>query len=126
MVRRHTTSISLRKPVRARSAPAKTPDPGTGRSGTRTIVSVAAAPGGIGGTGSLAFHDDGRARIVAAVKPVAVQAELRRSRAPQPGDVWGGCNAARAAGTAPIYAGEPGYRPKMDGDSDGIACEPIR
>lgn len=34
------------------------------------------------------------------------------------------CNAARAAGAAPIYAGEPGYREGMDGDSDGIACEP--
>jgi hypothetical protein len=23
-------------------------------------------------------------------------------------------------------AGEPGYRPEMDGDGDGIACEPWR
>lgn len=36
------------------------------------------------------------------------------------------CNAARAAGAAPIYAGQPGYRSEMDGDSDGIACEPYR
>jgi hypothetical protein len=36
------------------------------------------------------------------------------------------CNAARAAGAAPIYEGQPGYRPEMDGDSDGIACEPPR
>lgn len=35
-----------------------------------------------------------------------------------------GCNAARAAGVAPIYRGQPGYRPEMDGDNDGIACEP--
>lgn len=33
------------------------------------------------------------------------------------------CAAARAAGAAPLYLGEPGYRPKMDGDGDGIACE---
>lgn len=33
------------------------------------------------------------------------------------------CAAARAAGAAPIYAGEPGYREGMDGDDDGIACE---
>ncbi|MCC2978485.1 excalibur calcium-binding domain-containing protein [Sphingomonas sp. PL-96] len=38
---------------------------------------------------------------------------------------YSGCNAARAAGAAPIYRGTPGYRPEMDGDSDGIACEPI-
>lgn len=37
-----------------------------------------------------------------------------------------GCNEVRAAGKAPIRAGEPGYREDMDGDGDGIACEPIR
>lgn len=36
------------------------------------------------------------------------------------------CDAARAAGVAPIYAGSPGYRDTLDGDSDGIACEPYR
>ncbi|MBO9623946.1 MAG: excalibur calcium-binding domain-containing protein [Sphingomonas sp.] len=34
------------------------------------------------------------------------------------------CDAARAAGAAPIERGEPGYREEMDGDSDGTACEP--
>lgn len=33
------------------------------------------------------------------------------------------CRAARAAGAAPLRIGEPGYRPGLDGDSDGIACE---
>jgi len=37
-----------------------------------------------------------------------------------------GCNEARAAGAAPIYQGQPGYRPEMDGDGDGIACETHR
>jgi hypothetical protein len=37
---------------------------------------------------------------------------------------YGGCDAARAAGAAPIYRGSPGYREGMDGDGDGIACEP--
>lgn len=36
------------------------------------------------------------------------------------------CAEARADGAAPIYRGQPGYRPEMDGDSDGIACEPYR
>ncbi|MFC3988103.1 excalibur calcium-binding domain-containing protein [Actinoplanes siamensis] len=30
---------------------------------------------------------------------------------------------SRAAGAAPIYAGEPGYRKALDRDSDGVACE---
>ncbi|MFB9995233.1 excalibur calcium-binding domain-containing protein [Deinococcus oregonensis] len=33
------------------------------------------------------------------------------------------CAAARAAGAAPLRRGQPGYRPEMDGDSDGVACE---
>lgn len=33
------------------------------------------------------------------------------------------CDAARAAGAAPIYAGQPGYRGALDRDKDGIACE---
>lgn len=37
-----------------------------------------------------------------------------------------GCNAVRAAGKAPLHSGDPGYRVEMDGDGDGIACEPHR
>ena len=33
------------------------------------------------------------------------------------------CTAARAAGAAPIYAGQPGYSSKLDRDGDGVACE---
>ncbi|APG93506.1 excalibur calcium-binding domain-containing protein [Sinorhizobium americanum] len=33
------------------------------------------------------------------------------------------CSDARAAGAAPIYAGEPGYSRKLDRDGDGVACE---
>ncbi|GAB7387423.1 hypothetical protein BSNK01_12590 [Bacillaceae bacterium] len=33
------------------------------------------------------------------------------------------CSEARAAGAAPIYEGEPGYRLKLDRDRDGVACE---
>jgi hypothetical protein len=33
------------------------------------------------------------------------------------------CAAVRAAGAAPLRRGEPGYRDKLDGDRDGVACE---
>ena len=36
------------------------------------------------------------------------------------------CDAARAAGAAPIHAGSPGYREPLDADLDGVACEPYR
>ena len=40
------------------------------------------------------------------------------------GDVYfANCTAARAAGAAPIYVGQPGYRSALDGDKDGVACE---
>jgi len=39
---------------------------------------------------------------------------------------YAGCNEVRALGKAPLYAGQPGYREGMDGDDDGIACEPHR
>ncbi|AXE85971.1 Excalibur calcium-binding domain protein [Streptomyces sp. Go-475] len=34
------------------------------------------------------------------------------------------CDAARAAGDAPLFTGEPGYAPHLDRDGDGEACEP--
>ncbi|MGX1792718.1 GmrSD restriction endonuclease domain-containing protein [Microbacterium sp. NPDC055312] len=33
------------------------------------------------------------------------------------------CTAVRAAGAAPIRAGDPGYTRKLDRDGDGVACE---
>jgi hypothetical protein len=36
---------------------------------------------------------------------------------------YANCEEARAAGAAPITAGQPGYRPELDRDSDGVACE---
>lgn len=57
------------------------------------------------------------------------QALLAAQQAPSYSDSTGGyafyknCSAARAAGAAPIYRGQPGYRDKLDRDGDGIACE---
>lgn len=39
---------------------------------------------------------------------------------------YAGCNEVRSAGKAPLYREQPGYRSDMDGDDDGIACEPHR
>ena len=33
------------------------------------------------------------------------------------------CTAARAAGAAPVRAGDPGYAPHLDRDRDGVGCE---
>lgn len=34
------------------------------------------------------------------------------------------CKEAWERGIAPIYRGDPNYTARMDGDDDGIACEP--
>ena len=34
------------------------------------------------------------------------------------------CDDARAMGAAPLHRGAPGYRPELDADGDGVACEP--
>ncbi|PCG84290.1 calcium-binding protein [Streptomyces sp. WZ.A104] len=34
------------------------------------------------------------------------------------------CDAARAAGAAPVEKGDPGYAPHLDRDGDGVGCEP--
>jgi len=52
--------------------------------------------------------------------------DLGRAHHPPLGAYYLNCEDARAHGVAPLYAGEPGYRPEMDGDGDGIACEPYR
>ena len=36
------------------------------------------------------------------------------------------CTEARRAGAAPLRRGTPGYGAHMDGDGDGVACEPYR
>lgn len=39
---------------------------------------------------------------------------------------YAGCDRARANGHENIARSEPSYREWMDGDSDGLACEPVR
>jgi hypothetical protein len=62
------------------------------------------------------------ATVVAAPEPPAVEPP-----SPSPSGAsnayYANCDAARAAGVAPIYAGQPGYRPTLDRDGDGVACE---
>ncbi|MBB5956702.1 hypothetical protein FHS29_003288 [Saccharothrix tamanrassetensis] len=42
---------------------------------------------------------------------------------PPPSAYYANCSAARAAGAAPLHIGQPGYRPALDRDGDGVACE---
>jgi hypothetical protein len=58
-------------------------------------------------------------------KPLTVVA-ARKKQSDEHSEVRGpfrNCAAARAAGAAPVYAGDPGYQPKLDRDHDGVGCE---
>jgi hypothetical protein len=44
--------------------------------------------------------------------------------APAPGNTYyRNCDAARAAGAAPVRVGDPGYGRHLDRDGDGVGCE---
>jgi hypothetical protein len=56
--------------------------------------------------------------------PARTSAPAPTGTAPVSGDVYyENCDAVRAAGAAPIHAGDPGYAPHLDRDGDGVGCE---
>ncbi|WP_007468431.1 excalibur calcium-binding domain-containing protein [Segniliparus rugosus] len=57
---------------------------------------------------------------VLALGPVAL---LLSAPTAEAGPLYRNCSEARAAGTAPLYRGDPGYSSKLDRDGDGVACE---
>jgi len=57
------------------------------------------------------------------VEPEPVQSEPVAEPEPQPVVSYANCDAVRAAGAAPIRAGDPGWDTKFDRDGDGVGCE---
>lgn len=55
------------------------------------------------------------------VPPVEAPAPFVEVPAAEPS--YKNCSAVRAAGAAPILAGQPGFQSKFDGDGDGVGCE---
>ncbi|MCG2624886.1 DUF1524 domain-containing protein [Arthrobacter sp. I2-34] len=73
--------------------------------------------------------DDGGVSVPVAVKqaPKPKAAPEKAPAAPRPategGVFYQNCTAVRAAGAAPIRAGDPGWETKFDRDGDGVGCE---
>jgi len=92
-----------------------------------TAATAAAHPGGLNAegchnnrkTGDYHCHRGGPARASSADAAVT-------SAVVPTGRAFRNCAEARAAGAAPVRAGEPGYGPHLDRDGDGIGCEPYR
>jgi excalibur calcium-binding domain-containing protein len=61
--------------------------------------------------------------VLASTAPVPFASPVPPSDAANTDAYYQNCTAARAAGVAPVHIGEPGYRPALDRDNDGIACE---
>ncbi len=59
----------------------------------------------------------------APAQPAPAPAPVEQAPAPVQNVSYANCDAVRAAGAAPIYAGQPGYSRKLDRDGDGVACE---
>lgn len=59
-------------------------------------------------------------------EPAEARASALAARAEPAGVYFRNCAEVRAAGRAPLYRGQPGYRPPLDADNDGVACEPYR
>lgn len=56
--------------------------------------------------------------------PIPPSVQLPPPPAPAPaGAYYPNCKAAKAAGAAPLYRGDPGYSSDLDRDGDGVACE---
>lgn len=61
--------------------------------------------------------------VTAVGSRVPAPAPAPAPEAPATSAFYQNCDAVRAAGAAPLYAGEPGYSRKLDRDGDGVACE---
>jgi hypothetical protein len=80
----------------------------------------------VGSFAGLAIAQPKQVRPPQTSQPVETRQRGRQPNALGRAAYYPNCNAARAAGAAPIYAGQPGYRAGLDRDGDGIACEPYR
>lgn len=122
--------MSFKKPFRAlpvRLGPYQRAQQRRQRRATALKVLGVAAAGGltIGVLGALNANG-GAASVGSATRELAVSLGIARKNTPMSRAHYSGCDDARSAGVAPLYIGEPGYRAEMDGDGDGVACEPYR
>lgn len=86
------------------------------------VILLLASAGHSGGTDANGCHRDRKTGIrhchgkKRGLPPAARALTGRSAQYPN-------CAAARAAGAAPVRAGDPGYSRKLDRDGDGVGCE---
>ena len=83
---------------------------------------IAAVPARVDSVKAPAASTDSTAKAAAAAK--AAEAAKAAAAAEASASVYyENCDAARAAGAAPVRVGDPGYSRKLDRDGDGVGCE---
>ncbi len=101
-------------PETSTSAPNTTPTPSTAPTSDPSASATATAT----------TSPPPAARTTTTTRPPAPPTTRTTTRTTPPSSVYyANCDAVRAAGKAPLYRGEPGYRAGLDGDGDGVACE---
>ena len=75
-----------------------------------------------GGSGWFSGSDSGEDSKSGANSESESQKKSESTPEPQK-EFYANCDDAKAAGAAPMYKGDPGYRPELDRDKDGIACD---
>ena len=75
-----------------------------------------------GGSGWFGGSDSGEDSKSGANSESESQKKSESTPEPQK-EFYANCKEAKAAGAAPLYRGDPGYREDLDGDKDGTACE---
>ncbi|MEU7787114.1 excalibur calcium-binding domain-containing protein [Amycolatopsis sp. NPDC049159] len=90
-----------------------------------TIDAPAPAPAPLPTTAAPPVAPPAPATKAAPKPPPVVRTTEEAPPAPEPDHsaYYANCSAAKAAGAAPLYRGEPGYRSALDRDGDGVACE---
>ena len=85
---------------------------------------VAAEAAALAATQAAAAEAARQAQAAADAEAAVARAAASTPKAPAASSVsYKNCDAVRAAGAAPILAGEPGYSSKLDRDGDGVGCE---
>ncbi|MEU3467648.1 excalibur calcium-binding domain-containing protein [Streptomyces sp. NPDC006687] len=99
----------------ASQSASQSPSPSAPVSPSGTPTAPAGAPSKAAGAPS---------RPAPAAEPSNAPAYPAPERTQEPSAVYyKNCDAAKAAGAAPIQRGQPGYREALDRDKDGIACD---
>jgi len=91
-----------------------------------SALSSAGVTGGCTGLGIVVSQTPQAGSVLTGTQRVTCEAKVPQPVIPFVGGStahYANCSEARAAGVAPIYRGEPGYRSGLDRDNDGIACE---